>query len=122
MSEVHVTNAQSSLPLNFDNATDLLTWLESRPSRVGTHTAFREAARSLATSQREHAALLILLVTLSKRFTTFFEDVPITVQTMDTAQRKLVELFRLGLSKSAATADDKLETLNQIALGNLIEK
>jgi hypothetical protein len=104
-----------------DNAVDLLAWLESQPSRVGTHTVFREAARSLAASQKEYAALLILLVTLSKRFTTFFEDVPVTVHTIDTAQQKLVEYFRLGLRGAAGRADDYLAILNEIALGNLIE-
>src|SRR5215218_292012 len=98
---------------------ELLAWLKHQNGGLRTYVDFQQRAARLASEQGEHAALFLLLSSLSGRFATSYDGMPLPV---DIANKGLTSLTG-HVEKAAAAmkrgADDQLRLLNEIAQADL---
>ena len=99
---------------------ELLTWLQAQGSGLTMHSDFRKRARALAEKSPDKAAFLHLLVAMSRRFASFFDDVPLPRLAAEEARRKLIDLLERGAAMTADSPRDYLDFLNAVATENLL--
>jgi hypothetical protein len=98
---------------------DLLAWLKHQNGGLRTYVDFQQRAARLASEQGEHAALFLLLSSLSGRFATSYDGVPLPVDVANKGLTSLTAYVEKAAAAMKRGADDQLRLLNEIAQADL---
>jgi hypothetical protein len=98
---------------------ELLAWLKPQNEGVGTYIDFQQRALQLASEHRENAALFQLLSSLSGRFATSYDGMPLPVDVASPAFVRLTGLVEKAAKMVKSPADAQLRFLNEIAQADL---
>ena len=98
---------------------ELLAWLKQQNGGLGTYIDFQQRAARLASEQREHAALFQLLSSLSGRFASSYDGMPLPVDIANQALTRLTALAEVAAATMNRAPEDQVRLLNEIAQADL---
>src|SRR5215218_4196947 len=98
---------------------ELLAWLKHQNGGLRTYIDFQQRAARLASEQGDHAALFLLLSSLSGRFATSYDGMPLPVEVANKALSRLTSLAETAAARMKRGPDEQLRLLNQIAQADL---
>jgi hypothetical protein len=98
---------------------ELVAWLKHQNGGLRTYIDFQQRTARLASEQTEHAALFSLLSSLSGRFATSYDGMPLPVEVANKALSRLTTLAETAVTTMKRGPEERLRLLNEIAQADL---
>jgi hypothetical protein len=98
---------------------ELAQWLKSQSKGLRTYKAFQQRVLEDGARHRDQYALYYLLAMLVGRFIDAYEEMPLNLEVIEEAHKRLVALSDKAARFDALSADERLKLLNEIAAADL---